>query len=146
MLNIFLYLVSTLIFSSSYFTECKDCTRKQMATHYRPMIEYVAEQTDLPQHLIWGYFIMETGGKSNALVNYNNPAGIMECIGNNCQVKKFNTPLDGISAWIRVLNNKAYKVAKTYKGEQLYIQMGCIYHPDSSHKLRYQVGRTWKTK
>jgi len=144
MLNIFLYLVASLIFSSSYFTDCKDCTRKQMATHYRPMVEYVASQTDLPQHFIWGYFIMETGGKSNALVNYNNPAGIMKCINSNCKVNKFNTPQEGIEAWIRVLNSKVYENAKQCEGEQLYIQMGYIYHPDSKHTLRYQIGKQWK--
>ena len=58
---------------------------------------------------------METGGKSNALVNYNNPAGIMKCIGNNCKVNKFNTPQEGIEAWIRVLNQDVYTDAKTMR-------------------------------
>jgi hypothetical protein len=148
MYQIFLYLICTLIFSPSYFKDCKDCSRKQMMEHYRPMIQYVSLQTDLPQHFIWGYFIIETGGNSNALVRHNNPAGIKnpsKPLGDGrYAIETYTTPVQGIEQWVRVLSLGIYKEAKAHKGEELYKEMGYIYHPNSSHILRYQVGKAWK--
>ena len=132
------------IFRPSYFNECKDCTRAEMRRHYLPMIQHVSQNTQLPEEFIWAYFITETGGKSNALLKYNNPAGIMEKHNGSYRVKRFATPTDGIKEWVRVLNLPIYNNAKTCKGEQLYKQFGYIYHPDGTHDLRYKISKTWK--
>ena len=131
------------IFRPSYFKACESCTRAEMKRHYQPMIQHVSQNTNLPEAFIWSYFIIETGGKSNALINFNNPAGIMEKHNGSYRVKRFANPTQGIKEWIRVLNLRHYDAAKNCKGEQLYKEFGYTYHPDSSHELRYQVSKTW---
>lgn len=116
-------------------TPAPSLTRKELARKTAYGFAYIAQETGFSREFLWSYYITETGGKSNALVNGYNFGGIQP----QGVTARYLDVWSGICAWIRVLNNKWYDQCRGLRGADCQRCMRERNYHMGSWQYRYRI-------